>query len=158
MPPIRTRHCNVSDSEGESLQHAQLIFSIPCLCSASQCRDEWLVEASALPWHRRHERRRWHGRRGGHAAEGAYTTASSFGKLASPCGTIRVPPHSTQLLEDGHQSPSHLVLGKFRQLGQDLSQNSAGLSQTNIAVAAGNHSNANAGAAVGAAQKDEWFV
>jgi len=48
------------------------------------------------------------------------------------------------------------VLGKFRQLGQDLSQNSAGLSQTNIAVTAGNHPNANA--AVGAAQKDEWFV
>lgn len=135
-------------------------LSLNIFCSASQRRHKWLVEAFALSWHRRHGRRYGrHGRRRGrHAAEGAYTTATSFGKLASPCGTIRVPPHSTQLLEDGHQSPSHLVLGKFRQLGQDLSQNSAGLSQTNIAVAAGNHSNANAGGAVGTAQKDEWFV
>jgi len=45
------------------------------------------------------------------------------------------------------------VLGKFRQLGQDLSHNTAGLSQTNIAGTG--HPNANA---VGAAQKDEWFV
>lgn len=52
------------------------------------------------------------------------------GKLASPCGTIRVPPHSTHII-DG-QSPSHLVPGKVRQLGPDLSQTTA--------------------------QKDEWFV
>lgn len=55
--------------------------------------------------------------------------ATCFGKLASPCGTIRVPPHSTQI--DG-QSPSHLVPGKLRQLGPDLSQQTS--------------------------QKDEWFV
>lgn len=41
----------------------------------------------------------------------------------------RVPPHSTQI--DG-QSPSHLVPGKLRQLGPDLSQQTS--------------------------QKDEWFV
>lgn len=52
------------------------------------------------------------------------------------------------------------MLGKFRQLGQDLNTNSVnnlGMSQTNIAVnsAAGQNVGANA---VGAAQKDEWFV
>lgn len=77
-----------------------------------------------------------------HSITWTYNTATEFGKLASPCGTIRVPPHSTQIIEDGHQSPSHLVLGKFRQLGQDISQ-------TTTTTSASGNSNA---------QKDEWFV
>lgn len=51
------------------------------------------------------------------------------------------------------------MLSKFRQLGQDLNTNSVnnlGLSQTNIAV--NNAAAQNAANAVGAAQKDEWFV
>lgn len=43
--------------------------------------------------------------------------------------THRVPPHTTQI--DG-QSPSHLVPGKIRQMGPDVSQQ--------------------------ATQKEEWFV
>lgn len=73
---------------------------------------EWLIETSA-----------WHITTSNNAAD--------VGKLASPCGTIsRVPPHNTQIT-DGH-SPSHMVPGKLRQLGPDLSQTTT--------------------------QKDEWFV
>lgn len=123
--------------------------------SASYRRNEWLIKAFTLSSWR-------------HIVARTHTTATDVGKLASPCGTLRVPPHSTQLIEDGHQSPSHLVLSKFRQLGQDLSHTNpaaaaaaatAGLNQTNISVANQNAAAAAAAAAaVGAAQKDEWFV
>lgn len=69
----------------------------------------------------------------------------TVGKLASPCGTIRVLPHhtTTTQIADGH-SPSHLVPGKLLNMQQfdppDLSQTTTSTTITN------------------ATQKEEWFV
>lgn len=69
----------------------------------------------------------------------------TVGKLASPCGTIRVLPHHTTTMQiaDGH-SPSHLVPGKLLNMQQfdppDLSQTTTSTTTTNIT------------------QKEEWFV
>lgn len=69
---------------------------------------------------------------------------NTVGKLASPCGTIRVlPHHTTTQIADGH-SPSHLVPGKLLNMQQfdppDLSQTTTSTTITN------------------ATQKEEWFV
>lgn len=69
----------------------------------------------------------------------------TVGKLASPCGTIRVHSHhtTTTQIADGH-SPSHLVAGKLLNMQQfdppDLSQTTTSTTITN------------------ATQKEEWFV